>query len=296
MMYLTGITPNDYQGISKLGKMNLQLLYVGLKNSIKTFILFFLQNNILKGRINAYTIFNIIFIIMAVIIIIISIVQTKLYSRKWALILFGLCLISIIPFSSIWFFTTDSVSYRAMMLQSMTILYIYTAILYEKYAKISIKNLACVFFIAVVINNSLIANINYFYLNLCYENTYAESLEIVMRIHQLQDNQTFKNVAFFGDIRDDMQFTLKDTVTNKYITAEKDFVYGRDIYRSLIDDSESLSNFIEVNYGLKLVPAKKSVINDISKSRELERMKCWPAKDSMKVIDGTLVIKFNNNY
>ena len=296
MMYLTGITPNDYQGISKLGKMNLQLLYVGLKNSIKTFILFFLQNNILKGRINAYTIFNIIFIIMAVIIIIISIVQTKLYSRKWALILFGLCLISIIPFSSIWFFTTDSVSYRAMMLQSMTILYIYTVILYEKYAKINFKNLACVFFIAVVINNSLIANINYFYLNLCYENTYAESLEIVMRIHQLQDNQTFKNVAFFGDKRDDMQFTLKDTVTNKYIKAEKDFVYGRDIYRSLIDDSDSLSNFIEVNYGLKLVPAKKSVINDISKSRELEGMKCWPAKDSMKVIDGTLVIKFNNNY
>lgn len=61
MMYLTGITPNDYQGISKLGKMNLQLLYVGLKNSIKTFILFFLQNNILKGRINAYTIFNALF-------------------------------------------------------------------------------------------------------------------------------------------------------------------------------------------------------------------------------------------
>lgn len=296
MMYLTGIIPNDYQGISKLGNMNLQLLYVGLKNSIKTFILFFLQNNILKGRINAYTIFNIIFIIMAVIIIIISIVQTKLYSRKWALILFGLCLISIIPFSSIWFFTTDSVSYRAMMLQSMTILYIYTAILYEKYAKINVKNLACVFFIAIVINNSLIANINYFYLNLCYENTYAESLEIVMRVHQLQDNQTFKNVAFFGDIRDDMQFTLKDTVTNKYITAEKDFVYGRDMYRSLIYNSETLSNFIEVNYGLKLVPAKKSVINDISKSRELERMKCWPAKDSMKVIDGTLVIKFNNNY
>ena len=296
MMCLTGTIPNDYQGISKVGNLNLELLYVGLKNSIKTFILFFLQNNILNDRINAYTIFNIIFIIMAVIIIIISIVQTKLYSRKWALIIFGLCLVSIIPFSCIWCFTSNGVSYRAMMLQSMTILYIYTAILYERYAKINVKNLVCVFFIAIVINNSLIANINYFYLNLSYENTYAEGLEIVMRIHQLQDNQTFKNVAFFGDIRDDMKFTLKDTVTNKYISSQKDFVYGREIYRSLIYSSETLSNFIEVNYGLKLVPAKKSVINDISKSKELERMKCWPAKDSMKVIDGTLVIKFNNNY
>lgn len=183
-----------------------------------------------------------------------------------------------------------------MMLQSLVILYVFTAILYEKYAKINFKNAACIFFVIMVINNSLIANINYFYLNLCYENTYAESLEMVMRIHQLQDNQTFKNIAVFGERKDDMKFTLKDTGRGKYIESQKDFVYGREIYRSLIFSSETISNFIEVNYGFKLVPAKKSVINDISKSRELEKMKCWPAKDSMKVINNTLVIKFNDNY
>lgn len=294
MMYLTGTIPNDYQGISRVGSLNLKALYVGLKSSIKTFVYFFVQNNVLDGRINAYTIFNIIFIIMIVIIMIVSIRQEKLYLRKWASILFALCLISIIPFSCIWCFTSNGVVYRAMMLQSMIILYIYTAILYERYAKINIKNLVCAFFIAIVINNSLIANINYFYLNLCYENTYAEGLEIVMRIHQLQDEYKMQNIAVFGERTDKIKFEMKDIITNNYVSAEKDFVYGKSIYRSLLTEKEKISNFLEVNYGLKLEPADKTTINQISKSEEFNKMKYWPSKDSMKVIEGTLVIKFND--
>lgn len=294
MLYLTGTIPNDYQGISKVGKLNFRILYIALKSSIKSFILFFVQNNVFKGKINAYTIFNIIFIILMIIIMIVSISKEKLYLRKRASILFVLCLISIIPFSCIWCFTSEGVAYRAMMLQSMTILYIYTVILYERYAKINVKNFACVFFIAIVINNSLIANINYFYLNLCYENTYAEGLEIVMRIHQLQDEYKMQNIAVFGERTEKIKFEMKDIITNDYVPAEKDFVYGKHIYRSLLTEKEKISNFLEVNYGLKLEPANETTITQISKSEEFNKMKCWPSKDSMKVIDGTLVIKFND--
>lgn len=294
MLYLTGTIPNDYQGISKVGKLNFRILYIALKSSIKSFILFFVQNNVFKDKINAYTIFNIIFIILMIIIMIVSISKEKLYLRKRASILFVLCLISIIPFSCIWCFTSEGVAYRAMMLQSMTILYIYTVILYERYAKINVKNFACVFFIAIVINNSLIANINYFYLNLCYENTYAEGLEIVMRIHQLQDEYKMQNIAVFGERTEKIKFEMKDIITNDYVPAEKDFVYGKHIYRSLLTEKEKISNFLEVNYGLKLEPANETTITQISKSEEFNKMKCWPSKDSMKVIDGTLVIKFND--
>lgn len=295
-MKITGTSPNNYQGISSVGSLNFYLLYTGLKTSILNFIGYFVKGNIATVGITNYSLLNILFLIMMFSILLVSLKKSKLYLEKWKILLFSLSIISIIPFSSIWCFTSDGVQYRAMMLQSLVILYVFTAILYEKYAKINFKNAACIFFVIMVINNSLIANINYFYLNLCYENTYAESLEMVMRIHQLQDNQTFKNIAVFGERKDDMKFTLKDTGRGKYIESQKDFVYGREIYRSLIFSSETISNFIEVNYGFKLVPAKKSVINDISKSRELEKMKCWPAKDSMKVINNTLVIKFNDNY
>ena len=151
-------------------------------------------------------------------------------------------------------------------------------------------------FVVMILNNSFIANINYFYLNLSYENTYAEGLEIAMKIYELQDNNKFDKIASFGIRMDSVEFKLKDTVTNKYINANKDFVYGKRIDRSLIKSTEKLSNFIDVNFGIKLKPVNEKDRNRIMKSKDFKEMKYWPSKESVRVIDDTLVIKFKDEY
>ena len=43
-----------------------------------------------------------------------------------------------------------------------------------------------------------------------------------MKIHELQDNYKFDKIASFGIRMESVEFKLKDTVTNKYINANKD--------------------------------------------------------------------------
>lgn len=296
LMLITGTAPNDYQGISKVGHLNFNLIYNGVISSISTVLLFFTKADTLKDGLTAYTVINILFIILMFIILVKAFFKSKVYLRKWATVLVFLSLICVIPFACIWCFTSDSVVYRAMMLQSLTILIVYTVILLEKYAGFKTKNLACLFFVVMILNNSFIANINYFYLNLSYENTYAEGLEIAMKIHELQDNYKFDKIASFGIRMESVEFKLKDTVTNKYINANKDFVYGKRIDRSLIKSTEKLSNFIDINYGVKLKPVNEKDRSRIMKSKDFKEMKYWPSKESMRVIDDTLVIKFKDEY
>ena len=66
--------------------------------------------------------------------------------------------------------------------------------------------------------------------------------------------------------------------------------------RSKIKSTEKLSNFIDINYGVKLKPVNEKDRSRIMKSKDFKEMKYWPSKESMRVIDDTLVIKFKDEY
>lgn len=293
-MHFSGITANNYQGISEVGKISVGLLINGLISSIKTTILYFLQWDVLAHGFTLYSVLSIVFIIVMAIGLFIAIFKSRILNRKWAVLLLALCLMAIIPFACIWHFTSDSVGYRAMMLQSLTLLFALTALLYERWAKPVAKNAIAVFLLVVVFNNALMANISYFLLNLCYERTYADGVEMMSEIHDLQDEYDFDKIAVVGTRIYEVQHENIDPETGKTQITGKIHMLSGLLETSLLYDSDHTTKFLDATFGLSLESLNRTQRNDLLHTEEVQAMGCWPAGDSIVVIDDILVIKLSD--
>lgn len=293
-MRLTGTAANDYRGISEVGTISLGLLIRGLLNSIKTTILYFLQWNVLEHGFTLYSILNLLFLAAMVAGIVISCWKSGIFKRKWAVVLVVLCLAAVMPFACIWHFVSDDVGYRAMMLQSLTLLFVLTALLYERWAKPALQNIVCLFLIVIVVNNALMANISYFYLNLCYERTYAEGIEMMIEIHNLQDKYDFDKIAVVGTRINEVQLEDIDFETGEMQASGKLHILSGGLEETLLYDSDHTTKFLQATFGLDLEVVGRIQRNDLLNSAEVQAMGCWPDGDSIAVIDDTLIIKLSD--
>lgn len=293
-MHFSGTVANNYQGISEVGTISAGLLINGFVSAIKTTILYFLQWDVLAHGFTLYSVLNILFLLFMVVGLLISCIKSGILKRTWAAVLLMLCLIAIIPFACIWHFTSDSVGYRAMMLQSLTLLFVLTAILYERYAQAAVKNVACLFLILITFNNALMANISYFYMNLCYERTYAEGLEMMIKIHNLQDKYCFEKIAVVGNRINEVQYENFDPETNKMQITGKIHILSGLLEKSLLYNSEHTTLFLQTTFGMDLTPLNLSQRNELLHTGEVQAMGCWPSGDSIAVIDDVLVIKLSD--
>lgn len=293
-MHFSGTVANDYQGISEVGKISAGLLVRGLLNSIKTTILYFLQWDVLAHGFTLYSILSILFLIVMAVGLLISCFKSSVWKRKWAVALLALCLIAIMPFACIWHFTSDHVGYRAMMLQSLTLLFVLTAVLYERWAKPMAKNAVCLFLILIVFNNSLMANISYFYMNLCYERTYAEGVEMMAEIHDLQDEYEFDKIAVVGTRIYEVQHDNIDLETGKIQITGKIHMLSGLLEKTLLYDSDHTTKYLQATFGLELEALNRTQRNELLDTDEVQNMGCWPSGNSITVIDDTLVIKLSD--
>ena len=294
-MYFSGTAANDYQGISEVGTLSIGLLVNGLLNSVKTTILYFLQWDVLTHGFTLYSALSVIFVLLMGVGLLTAILKSGILKRKWALLLLALCLLAVIPFACIWHFTSERVGYRAMMLQSLTLLFVLTALLYERWAKTAAKNIAAIFLIVVVFNNALMANISYWYMNQCYERTYAEGAEMMAEIHDLQDRYTFDKIAVVGTRIYEVQYESIDPKTGEMQKSGKLHILSGLLEESLLYDSEHTIKFLEATFGLELnATLNLKQRNALLRTEEVQSMGCWPAGDSIAVIDDTLVIKLSD--
>lgn len=293
-MHFSGTAANDYQGISEVGKLSAGLLVSGLLNSIKSTILYFLQWDVMARGFTFYSVLSILFLLVMAVGLLISCFKSSVWKRKWAVSLLVLCLIAVVPFACIWHFTSDSVGYRAMMLQSLTLLFVLTAVLYERWAKPVTKNVVCLFLMLIVFNNALMANISYFYMNLCYERTYAEGVEMMAEIHDLQDAHEINNIAVIGDRLAKVQWPISDPKTGKIAPAGKIHMLSALIETNLFTDAEHTVPFLKASFGLELEPVNSEKLAELSEIPEVQSMGCWPSGDSIAVLDDILVIKLAN--
>lgn len=293
-MHFSGVVANDYQGISEVGKISVDLIINGLISAIKTTVLYFLQWDVLDHGFTLYSILSILFLLVTAVGLIISFIKSRIWERKWATVLLALCLIAIIPFACIWHFTSASVGYRVMMLQCFTLLFVLTALLFERWANSLVKNIVCLFLILIVCNNALMANISYFYMNLCYERTYAEGVEMMSEIHNFQDEYKIKKIAVVGNRLAEVQWPISNPETEKIAPAGKIHILSALIETSLFIDAEHVISFLKTTFGLELESVTSAMLAELSENEEVQVMGCWPSADSIAVIDDTLVIKLAN--
>lgn len=293
LLKLTGTSVNDYQGIAEVGKINLGLLFSGIKMSIKSVLLYFLQWNVLEHGFPLYSILSIIFLISFAVGICVASYKSKIYRRKWALVLFILCLAAVIPFAEMWNFASKGVTYSARMLQSLTLLFIFNALIYEKYFGIYIKNAVCILLILTCGNNALMANISYFMLNACYEKSYAEGLEMMIKIHELECEYEFDKIAVVGSRRDKAEVEFIDQ--NGYMLPDgKIHILSSGLERTLMFDHDHTSRFLCGVFGLELTSVTPETRNKLANSDIVKAMDSYPHGEYMAVADDILIIKLSD--
>lgn len=282
LLFLQNTQINAYQGIDSM-TLSVSNIIHGIKNSLTTSIRIFIEWNIIKHRVTLYAILNIVFLLLFIYGIICAIIKTKLINRMEELVLFGLCLVSIPFFVCIWSFISDEVGYRPMMLQSISLLFIYMAILYERYCTFKLKDMLAILLGIIIFNNIIIANICYFYMNRCYDNSVAVATELVSRIH-LMDVDVSK-IRVIGERTSEVNLIIAEE------HAEKIPMMAQLLETDLFLDEIHLVRFMNELFFENYSIVSNGWENESGRNEFIQQMGIWPAKDSVQVLDNTIVIK-----
>lgn len=290
ILFITGIEATDYQGINSVGQIGISTLISGFIESIRNLLFFFLEWNPLEHPITLYGILNIVFLLAFVMILVVAIVKSNLYKKAGRLILAFLCLLALIPAISIWNFLSDSVQYRPMMLHSICVLYIFALVLFDKWAKPKVSTVFGLFMGVIVFNFAIMANISYFYLHKCYEKSYYMGTQMMTRIDEVQhETETnIETIAFIGVRAYDVSMGVSQPSNRIHLLAsllEEDLLY----------DNDRTYLYLQETFDLSIPSASDEQLENLKNSRAVQEMGIWPASDSIKIIDNTLVIKLENN-
>ncbi len=279
---LTDIPVNDYQGISEVGSISLSLILNGFVNTLKSVAYFYLQ----RATVTLFGVLNVIFLVSLLVIIVTAVVKSGIIKRKWALLLVCLSLMAIFPCVCMWNFVSSTVGYCPRMLESIIILYIFAAILYERWGRVLSKNIVGLLLAVIIFNNALIANISYFQLNRCYERTYAEGVEMIELIHEKQSEYEISKIAFVGKRMD--AFIFVDGADSEFAGL---FSLSSMLEKSLMFDAEHTYLFLKNTFGLEL----ERVSTEELEIDHLDDLPCIPDHNAYTVIGDTLVIKLSGD-
>lgn len=291
----THTVATSYQGIAT-ASLSYKNFVFGIKNALRSFSFYIFQWNIIEHGFTLYNILNILFLLALAAGGLYAIKKSNIVKRHYQFIFMIFCLLAILPFAYIFCFVSGETSYGLRMEESLTVLFIFELVIYEKWIRYNkIKNIIGILLTLTVYNNSIMANISYFYLNLSYERSYSDSVLILNQINSIQNINKCKKLVVLGD-RIIKVAKEDDPVTGKSVTSGEMFIFKSTLDKSLLLNQEHTLDFLNATYGLDLHEVTKTEKNYLIKSVEAEKMPCWPEQGSIKVVDDIIVIKFGEEY
>lgn len=293
------VEATSYYGISNFGNISFDLIKNGIFGVVKTFYYYFFQYAFIgKNSINTYNVLNIIFTLFMVCIFISISIKEKFYKRKATFILYFLAIIMFIPCGSMIHFVSDISfgNYFARMLQGYTILFVFVTILFEKWGKSLSKNAFAVLILIIIFNNALMANISYYCMDLSYERTYGEALEMMIRINEVTDGkENINEMVVVGNKVREAEYRYYDFEKNDVTTTGSLDIVMRMAKKTLLFDPDHVRLFLANTFDLQYYMSWDQNYRDSFLDRsDVQKMGVWPAKDSIAIIDDKLIIKISN--
>lgn len=282
---IQGVQVNHIHGIDKVGQVSFELLIQGVKNTIRSLMLFFLEWNVLEHGWTLYGILNVIFLIFLIMAIVTAIISSKLYMRRIQFVLFLVCILALPFFCCIWNFVSEEVAYRPMLLQSVCVLYIFAAILFGSEYTTRLFKPVRLLLIVIIFNYGIQANICYYLMNKEYETSYATGVEMMSRIHLMDEE--IRNIAFVGNIAGDVSWDITEY-------KDKAHLLSSCLEQTLVFDHEHAIRFLNNTFDSEYMSVTTEELKKLEKSETVKSMGKWPAKDSMKMFGDTLVIKLSD--
>ncbi len=314
-MRLSGWTDAAYMGIDQLGKGS---LYDAVYNVLWSFALYFLEWDITTGwkGLTVHNGLHMLFLLAVVLVAALAVRRSRLYARKTHFVLFLLAAAAI-PFSAyLWYFASPGVVYCTRMEQSLCLCFVLTAALYERWADTRVSTLAGLLLAAIVLNNSVTANVFYHYMDRCNRQSYATAVEMSTRIHALDDG-TITRIAIGGGLdpweaEDEtdpsglgtlgrLKSVRKNLFENQtyislYMAYALDFTLS--YYRAHPDadmpvKTKEFTEPVPADWSFAFPAVSSQELREIRESQAYRAMPCWPAADSVQVMGDVIVLKLS---
>ena len=123
-------------------------------------------------------------------------------------------------------------------------------------------------------------------MQIAYEKSYSVANRITDRIEQCEGFENCNKISIIGNLAGSEEYSLNITpdmtgFTKGYILRETDEV---------IADQFVVARFLREYTGLELENTDEKYTKAFEQSKEFEKMKPWPAKESVLVKDDTVIV------
>lgn len=273
---------NQYQGISEVrpaaSKNFLQIIY----QSYYDFVSFTLKQKVFAGT----WFMKSLYVILLILCILYFVKNHKKYLRSpWFYVLsIGTVVILPLVMNGI-LFITPSVNYHTIMRYHWILIPIIMIAYLDQMEFALGQWLLLIASVLLILSYGLLDNISYSNLGKKYEKTYAYCLRLVDRMEQTEGYYQGIPVMMIGVVSEE---SYPDTDITEDITQNIIGIPGT----SLLYQGRNYQAFLKhyLNVTIQLVEDESKIL-ELYDSEEYQNLNSFPAKDSMKVVDGILLIK-----
>lgn len=277
----------SYQGISEMGASDTGFVDI-VKKIYGDFITFTARSGILFK--NVFSILAVILLVLLVVYILFNVVrEKKLYKSVWFYVTLTLLFLGLPVATNVILMISPEVNYHLLMRYQWVLYLILPIAFVEKFGKSDgcrwlLVGTAFVF----LFNFAVMDNIGYSNLQKKYEKTYALCVRLADRIEQADGYYQGMPVAMIGVVGNENypETDITGEVTGSMIGLNGDY---------LLYTSTNYQAFFKHYLGITIEPVSGEEMFEIYYSEEYQAMGSFPAKDSVKVVDGILYIKLENS-
>lgn len=286
---------SSYQGLDKVGSVSMSSFSEQVTKIHEELKMFFFRGFLFPhDEPNLLEYLNVIVFIALVMSMIAVIWKNRVYKNVGNLATFVL-LVASLPISYyIAYFLSPDVSYHMLMVFSLSSVYIFLAILFDRVDELKpfvvdrITSWASVVVLAItIVNFAIIANIQYFNMELRHEKSINFANRIVTRMEMLPNYHSVEKMVIYGNPN------VYSTLTSEKIPAKIPKMTGA-MGEIIFHKNYHYQFFINTFLGLPLNPISFDEFYEIQESDEYKEMGIWPAPDSVKVIGNVAVVKLQD--
>lgn len=291
VLYKKGAELSSYQNMNSMGitfRNFYELLSIMKRCLIET--IQFLTGTNGSGRIRINSFSYILYFFIALFFMHLFI-QNKIYRNKLHLLYLLLLFILTPSVCYIYYFISDTVTYHMLMKMSFFLIFILGLLLADKIDFTSPLQIGiCLIFLgtfALITGQYAIDdNLAYQALNQSYEKSYGLAVRLIDRIEQLEEYNS-------GDTVHLATIGSPDNTSYKDISIDDALPEITGIESGLIYfEQYHYVTFFEQYLGIPCTSATEQELSSIMTSSEYQTMGIWPASDSVRMIEDTIVIRF----
>lgn len=283
-----GVTPVSYRGISSVGEdFSLYTILTAFKMIPVYLAKFFIEWEVWEYGFTLYGILNMVFLVLLFITAVTAIRKSGLVKRKGQLVLTLIC-IPLMPMCIyMWRFTSVYASYHMMMTKSISIIFIFAAILMNRWLKPVWSTRFGMVLVVIVFQYAVLANVGYQLMNDSYERSYAIVSEMSQSIHRVmsEDNDSeVDSIAILGK---------RDVAFRKGVPQDSTPIVNGLLERDFLNNEARIWAVLDNYFYLDLDIASDEIHKELEDSEEVNDMPVWPDEGSVRIVDDVLVIKIN---